>query len=121
MLLGPSCAAGWLNTPWLAFALMAVSAIPVLAFEANYRRWRPWAIEAIGLPDPSTTSIAVKSILAEISIWVAVGIGASGWTLVGLRVIWGLVQLAEIGKFGRETDDHKTRNGTNPQLAHRSH
>jgi len=117
-LIGPAGAAAHLNDPILALSLMAISGMNLLAWEANYRRWRPWAVEACGLPDPNTSGIALKSFLAEAAVWIGIAIGATGWTLVGLRLIWGLVQLAEIGKFGRETEQQQeSNNETNSSRA----
>ena len=90
-LIGPSGAAGWLNEPVLAFGLLLIAALPLLAFEASYRRWRPWAIEAIGIEDPSPTTITTKAIAAELAVWIAIAIGGTGWTLIGVRLVWMLV------------------------------
>ena len=109
-LIGATGTVLYLATPWLAFPLTLISAVNCMAFESSYRRWRPWAVEAVGLPDPNTTTIAIKGMLAELSVWASIYTEASNWTVIGIRLIWGLVQLAEIGKFGHETEQQKNLN-----------
>lgn len=109
-LLGPATASHLLGTPWTFATLLAASVLAQMAFKATYRRFRPWAVEAIGLDDPPVTGVAISAIVSEAIPIAAILIGNETLlTVACVRFICLAGQLSEIGKFTQETQHHDER------------
>ena len=98
---------GWRDHVGVVGLQLALGLVPILAFEASYRRWRPWAVEALGVEahDPPMTYIWGSAVAAELTM-LAVNCThlPNWWQLTLLRLPFLLVQLAQVGRFSLETD-----------------
>ena len=50
---------------WLSVALLALSMLVTLAFEAVHVKWKQWAVESKIEEEPDTEPLFIKSVIAE--------------------------------------------------------
>ena len=97
----PAAAQIFARNGWLAVALLGLSMMVTLAFEAVHTKWKKWAIASNVEEEPDSEPLFIKSIIAETATIAAIFYGSGVLVILSIRCIFLLGQLSDIGRFGQ--------------------